>query len=220
MNEKLREHIEELFKNAPQTCQAVEIKEEILQNTIDRYNDLKAEGKSDEAAYNIAVAGIGDVDHLIDSIIAPVASSGYSREEIRKNQNKRTLLLAIAVALYILCVVPVIICDEIGVNEVFGIVSMFVIAAVATALIIYRSGMRLEYMPTDDTVVEDFKKWNREKNEDRSLMGAVNGAVWALTLTAYFVISFLTGAWYISWLIFIIGGAVSNIVRAVFDLKR
>ena len=103
MNEKLREHIEELFKNAPQTCQAVEIKEEILQNTIDRYNDLKAEGKSDEAAYNIAIAGIGDVDHLIDSIIAPVASSGYSREEIRKNQNKRTLLLAIAVALYILC---------------------------------------------------------------------------------------------------------------------
>lgn len=49
--------------------------------------------------------------------------------------------------------------------------------------------------------------------------GAVNGAVWALTLTAYFVISFLTGAWYISWLIFIIGGAVSNIVKAVFDLK-
>ena len=163
MNEKLREHIEELFKNAPQTRQAVEIKEEILQNTIDRYNDLKAEGKSDEAAYNIAIAGIGDVDHLIDSIIAPVASSGYSREEIRKNQNKRTLLLAVAVALYILCVVPVIICDEIGVNEVFGIVSMFVIAAVATALIIYRSGMRLEYMPTDDTVVEDFKKWNHEK---------------------------------------------------------
>ena len=71
---------------------------------------------------------------------------------------------------------------------------MFVISSVSTALIIYRSGMRLEYMPTDDTVVEDFKKWNREKNEDRSLMGAVNGAVWALTLTAYFVISFLTGS--------------------------
>lgn len=68
----------------------MEIKEEILQNTIDRYNDLKAGGKSDEAAYNIAIAGIGDVDYLIDSIIAPVASSGYSREEIRKNQNKRT----------------------------------------------------------------------------------------------------------------------------------
>lgn len=220
MNEKLREHIEELFKNAPQTRQAVEIKEEILQNTIDRYNDLKAEGKSDDAAYNIAVAGIGDVSHLIDSMIAPVASSGYTREEIRKNQNKRSVLLSVAIALYILCVVPVIICEETGVNEVYGIVSMFVAAAIATALIIYRSGMKLEYTPADDTVVEDFKQWNREKNENKSLMSAVNGAVWALTLTLYFVISFLTGAWYISWLIFIIGGAVSNIIKAVFDLKK
>lgn len=220
MNEKLREHIEELFKNAPQTRQAVEIKEEILQNTIDRYNDLKAEGKSDDAAYNIAVAGIGDVSHLIYSMIAPVASSGYTREEIRKNQNKRSVLLSVAIALYILCVVPVIICDEIGANEVFGIVLMFVTAAIATALIIYRSGMQLEYTPADDTVVEDFKQWNREKNENKSLMSAVNGAVWALTLTLYFVISFLTGAWYISWLIFIIGGAVSNIIKAVFDLRK
>ena len=220
MNEKLREHIEGLFKNAPQTRQAVEIKEEILQNTIDRYNDLKAEGKSDEAAYNIAVAGIGDVEHLIDSMIAPVASSGYSKEEIRKNQKKRSLILSVAIALYILCVVPVIICDEMGFNEVTGIVLMFVIAAIATAMIIYRSGMKLEYNASDETVVEDFKKWNREAKEDRALLKAVDGAVWALTLTAYFVVSFLTGAWYISWLIFIIGGAVSNIVKAVFDLKK
>ena len=220
MNEKLREHIEGLFKNAPQTRQAVEIKEEILQNTIDRYNDLKAEGKSDEAAFNIAVAGIGDVDHLIDSMIAPMSSSGYSREEIRKNQKKRSLILSVAIALYILCVVPVIICDEMGFNEVTGIVLMFVIAAIATAMIIYRSGMKLEYNTSDETVVEDFKKWNHESKETKSLLSAVNGAVWALTLTVYFVVSFLTGAWYISWLIFIIGGAVSNIIKAVFDLKK
>ena len=87
MNEKLREHIEELFKNAPQTRQAVEIREEILQNTIDRYNDLKTEGKSDEAAYNIAIAGIGDVDHLIDSIMAPVASSRMARAKPHKKKS-------------------------------------------------------------------------------------------------------------------------------------
>ncbi|MGN0452066.1 MAG: permease prefix domain 1-containing protein [Acutalibacteraceae bacterium] len=60
MNEKLRAYVEELFKNAPKTKQTVEIKEEILQNTIDRYNDLIKEGRSPEAAYNISVAGIGD----------------------------------------------------------------------------------------------------------------------------------------------------------------
>lgn len=50
MNEKLRAYVEELFKNAPKTKQTVEIKEEILQNTIDRYNDLIKEGRSPEAA--------------------------------------------------------------------------------------------------------------------------------------------------------------------------
>lgn len=34
---------------------AVEVKEEILQNIVDKYHDLVAEGKSEEAAYNIAL---------------------------------------------------------------------------------------------------------------------------------------------------------------------
>lgn len=220
MNEKLRAHVEELFKNAPQTKQAVEIKEEILQNTIERYNDLISEGKSPEAAYNISIAGIGDVSHLIDSMVAPVASSGYTKEEIAANEKKRSVLLAVSVALYILSVIPPIICDELGAPEVVGISLFFITIAVATALIIYRGGIKLKYDKSDGTVVEDFKEWNRDTKERRSLMSAVNGAVWALTLIIYFAVSFLTGAWYISWLIFIIGGAVTNIVKAIFDLTR
>lgn len=220
MNEKLRAHVDELFKNAPQTKQAVEIKEEILQNTIERYNDLIAEGKSPEAAYNISIAGIGDVSHLIDSMMAPVASSGYTKEEIAANEKKRSVLLAVSVALYILSVIPPIICDELGAPEVVGVSLFFITIAIATALIIYRGGIKLKYDKSDGTVVEDFKEWNRDTKERRSLMAAVNGAVWALTLIIYFAVSFLTGAWYISWLIFFIGGAVTNIVKAIFDLTR
>lgn len=220
MNEKLRAYVEELFKNAPKTKQAVEIKEEILRNSIDRYNDLIKEGRTPEAAYNISVAGIGDVSHLIDSMIAPVSSSGYTKEEIAANEKKRTLLLAVSVMLYILSVIPIIICDELGAPEFLGVTLFFVIIAVATALIIYRNGIRLRYDKSDGTVVEDFKEWNRDTKERRSLISAVNGAIWALTLVAYFLVSFLTGAWYISWLIFIIGGAVTGIVKAIFDLTR
>lgn len=167
MNEKLRAYVEELFGNAPKTKQTVEIKEEILQNTIDRYNDLLKEGRTPEAAYNISVAGIGDVSHLIDSMVAPVASSGYTREEIAANEKKRTILLAIAVALYILCVIPPIICDELGAPDFVGATLLFVIVALATALIIYRNGIKLRYDKSDGTVVEDFKEWNRDTKERR-----------------------------------------------------
>ena len=65
MNEKLRHYIDDLFANAPSTVRAVELKEEMYQNLMDKYNDLINEGKSEESAYNIAVASIGDVDSLI-----------------------------------------------------------------------------------------------------------------------------------------------------------
>lgn len=220
MNEKLRAYVEELFKDAPKTIQIVELKEEILQNTLDRYNDLLAEGKSEEAAYNISVAGIGDVSSLIDSLTAPVASSGYTREEIAANGQKRSLLLSAAVALYILCVVPPVIFDEIDGLEPLGIVLMFVMAAAATAIIIYREGIKLRYNKSADTVVEEFKEWNRDTKERKSVLSAVNGAVWALTLIIYLTVSFLSGAWFITWLIFFIGGAVTNIIKAIFDLTR
>lgn len=220
MNEKLRAYVEELFKDAPKTIQIVELKEEILQNTLDRYNDLLAEGKSEEAAYNISVAGIGDVSSLIDSLTAPVASSGYTREEIADNGKKRSLLLSAAVALYILCVVPPVIFDEIDGLEPLGIVLMFVMAAAATAIVIYREGIKLRYNKSAGTVVEDFKEWNRDTKERKSVLSAVNGAVWALTLIIYLTASFLSGAWFITWLIFFIGGAVTNIIKAIFDLTR
>lgn len=219
MKDKLREHIEELFAGAPKTKQAVEIKEEILQNTIDRYNDLIAEGKSEEAAYNISVAGIGDVDHLINSMMVPKSMSGYTKEEIDKNRRQRSILLAVAVSLYILCIIPPIIFDAIG-SDTLGPVMMFVIAAIATALIIYRSGISLNYDKSDDTVVESFKEWSRENSTKKEIVKAINAAISTFTLVVYLVVSFMTGAWHITWLIFFIGMALKNVAKAICDLVR
>ena len=219
MYEKLRAHIEELFKDAPKTLQTVEIKEEILQNTVDRYNDLLAEGKSEEAAFNIAVAGIGDVNELIGSITA-VKPEPYTKEELENNSRRRTVLLSVSVVLYICSVIPVIVSEEIFDNDVIGVVLMFLMAAAATAIIIYRNGLRPNLPESGGTVVEDFKEWNQKNKEDKSVMYAVNGSVWALTLVVYFALSFTTGAWYITWLVFFIGLAAVNIIKAIRDIMK
>lgn len=49
MHDKLREYVEMLFKGAPAAKQITEIKEEIIQNTIDRYDDLVRAGKHRKA---------------------------------------------------------------------------------------------------------------------------------------------------------------------------
>ena len=62
MKEKLIQYVDLLFAGA-QDCE--DIKQEILQNTLDRYDDLIAEGKVPEAAYRLAIAGIGDISEIL-----------------------------------------------------------------------------------------------------------------------------------------------------------
>jgi len=92
MNEKLRHYIDDLFANAPSTVRAVELKEELFQNLTDKYNDLIAEGKNEESAFNIAIASIGDVDSLITGL------SGEKRIENEKSKKRSAILVAVAIA--------------------------------------------------------------------------------------------------------------------------
>lgn len=66
MREKLKAYIQNQFRNAPKTAKNQELEEEILQNSLDRFDDLIAQGLSDEAAYTQAVTSIGDLSHLMD----------------------------------------------------------------------------------------------------------------------------------------------------------
>ena len=60
MREQLIQYVELLFAGAPDS---EEIKQEILQNTLDRFDDLIDQGKTPEAAYRLAISGIGDISH-------------------------------------------------------------------------------------------------------------------------------------------------------------
>lgn len=64
MREKLKDYVNSLFRGAPDTQRNRELREEILQNTLDRFDDLVAQGCTEEEAYSQAVASIGDVRQL------------------------------------------------------------------------------------------------------------------------------------------------------------
>lgn len=127
-------------------------------------------------------------------------------EENAEKQKKSALLLAVAIVLYILCVSPVIIIQ----NEI-GVVLMFVMIAVATGIIVYRSTLNRKNN-------DDEEKAENKKNENPTLKAA-KSCVWAVAVIIYFVISFLSSAWYITWLVFPITGAITDVIEACFDLK-
>ena len=66
MREQLRAYVLRLFAQAPDTQRNRELREEILQNTLDRFDDLVAQGVPEESAYTQAVGSIGDVESLLE----------------------------------------------------------------------------------------------------------------------------------------------------------
>jgi cell division protein FtsW (lipid II flippase) len=209
MNEKLRDYIDSLFENAPKTVRAVELKEEMFQNLTDKYNDLIGQGKSEEAAYNIAIASIGDVDALISHL------SGEKPAENEQSRKRNGLLTAIAVALYITCPVPVIL-----LQNTFGVMLLFVFVALATGILIYNGVTREKYVKADDTMVEEFKEWKQNNRQKDQAASAMIGALWLIGVCVYIAVSFMTGAWHITWIIFLITAAIASVIKGIFMLRK
>lgn len=215
MNYKLREYIDSLFIDAPHTVKVVEMKEEILQNLLDKYNDLRAEGRSEEAAYNIAIASIGDISELIQELQGLPAQEVETAEAYRKRRQKSALLTAIAICMYILCVVPLFLF-----RERVGLVLMFVLIASATGLLIYNGMTTKHPSPEEQTMAEEFQEWRQQSAEQNKALKSINSAVWVLAVAVYVIVSFSTYAFHITWVIFLLAAAVTNIIKAIYDLKK
>lgn len=213
MREQLIQYVELLFAGA-RDCE--DIKQEILQNTLDRYDDLIAEGKVPEAAYRLAITGIGDISEILGTKpqpSAPVYHAPAAPQIGNDDTPTKKLLRAIAVGLYILCPVPLIALTEIEM-EIIGLCGTLVFVAVATMLLIL-GGKK----SPKGHVSLPFKK--EEDSQPKSeLSKSVSGMVWAAGLALYFLISFTTGAWYITWVIFPILGALDKLLCTILQNKE
>ena len=204
MREQLIQYVSLLF-GGTENCE--DIRQEILQNTLDRYDDLVAAGNSPEYAYRQAISGIGDISEILASQSAAPESVSAPRENPDSAAVKR-LMRALAIALYILSVTPLILLSEFG-QDTLGLCFMLVMIAVATVLLILG---KKEPAPTEATAKAPFNRKNLQKR--------INNLIWWIGLALYFLLSFSTHAWSLTWLIFPLIGAVQGLLSACLDLSE
>ena len=202
MREQLEQYVNLLFAGSPDT---EEMKQEILQNTLDRYDDLITQGKYPEAAYRLAISGIGDINEVLNNHgSSPAPISAPLSTPTTAGKDHRKMMRAVAIGMYICCVLPVIILDNVGYG-VLGVCLMFLLIAAATVLIIMAS-------KDEGENEEDEKSKQPESPWEKTLN--------TITLVLFLAVSFATGAWYITWLIWPIMAAIKGIIRACQDLKE
>jgi len=209
MREQLIQYVNLLFAGA---ADSEDIKQEILQNTLDRFDDLVSQGKSPEAAYRLAISGIGDINEILGS--APKKQAAPSFDPIQEitpetpEDIKRKKIRGVAIAIYILCAIPLIILSEFG-AETLGLCLTLALVACATYLMII----------TGKKDNDDDDQENPEISPSRQLKKSIENLIWTIGLAVYLIISFLTGAWYITWIIFPMLGCIEGLVNAIIDLK-
>ena len=98
--------------------------------------------------------------------------------------------------------IPVLLINPITASAIF-----LLICGIATYIIIYTC------------MVYKKDKKEIEENEKNPIIKRIGNIIDILSLIIYLLVSFITMAWYITWIIFIIGALVKEIVKLIFELK-
>ncbi|MBR0081361.1 MAG: hypothetical protein IJP98_01325 [Clostridia bacterium] len=123
MRDQLHAYIDRLFAGTVDSQAARDFHDELLQNTLDRFDEEIANGKTEEEAYRIAVLSLGQTAELLKPF--------YPK---RENTNA---LRTVAVILYCTSFVPIILLATISSKfALFGVALMFTMIAAATTLMI------------------------------------------------------------------------------------
>ena len=64
-----------------------------------------------------------------------------------------------------------------------------------------------------------FEKTKAEKRQD-AIQRQINGIISCICVAIYFIVSFITFAWHITWIIFVINGLICQVVKLIFMLKE
>lgn len=213
---KIRAYINQAFADVPKTKKSVELQEELIANLMEKFNDQLKEGKSEEEAYTAVIANIGDLSELTEGLRERHVLS----PEQPADRKKSALRIAVAVMLFILSPMVLITMEEVFRQDVLGLAGMFLFIAAGTGILIYNAASKPRYLKEEESLIEEFKEFKAAKAKDKAVLESFSAALWLIILALYFYFSFTYGAWAYSWIIFIIGAALQNLIKALYDLRK
>lgn len=189
--ETIRNYLESMFKNLPQTDAVIKAKYELGQMMEDKYAELIKEGKSENEAVGVVIAEFGNLEELAKDLgIADIYNTNktVNRRKVSLDEVKRFIdaskrkayMIAAGVALCISCVTGPVLTDAFRINDVIGVVIMFVMIAIGVALFIISKNVLEDFeffdrepCAVDVSLVEDVKNQRREFMTTYSILMAI-----------------------------------------------
>lgn len=165
----IRNYLETMFMNLPNTPEVLRAKEELWQMMEDKYTELKNEGKSENEAVGTVISEFGNLDELAEElgihqfmelpeVVAEQPRRTITMEDTKQflhDKARQAFQEAFGVLLCIVSPVGIIISEAVHINELIGVLALFLCIAVAVGMFVF-SGISI-------------KKWDFLKQEPCSL---------------------------------------------------
>lgn len=147
----IKNYLESMFANMPNTAEVLKAKNELWQMMEDKYNELIADGKTENEAVGTVIAEFGNLEELVDDLglkkeyeqeqqtVNEMPRRKVSYEEATqyiKDKTKQALLIGIGVILCIMCPCGPILGDGFKYGTPIGILTMFSMIAIAVVLFV------------------------------------------------------------------------------------
>jgi len=212
INKKIKNYMDVLFLDIPKTNKAKELKEELLANMNERFEDYIAEGKSENQAYSLVISNLGDIDYLLKEVM-PNENFQKEANTYRKRNAKVT---AIAIMMYILGAAFLILFLALDRNVLYGVVLLLFMAAMGTGLLIYvNMSTPSEYKIMDEDEKLEYELFLTPAGKK---FKEIESLIWLVVTAIFFIGMFGFNLWNISWIIFPITGIVLEIIKTLIRI--
>lgn len=215
MKEKIRQHFNLIFTDAPKTRKAIDLKEEMMQSAMDKFDDMVADGYSEADAYENVIHSIGDVTELF-----PTVEEKNLLVLPEKDRKKKALLTSVATGIYIFAAAVYFYFGACSDNAQFGFAFAIMLCIAPTVMLVYAANMYPDYCRKEEPdLVEIYKGVKYSHNKARAIRKSINSIIWSVALVLYFIISFVSYRWQVTWIIFLIALCLQAIVKLIFELR-
>lgn len=227
--DQIKAYVDAMFTSLPNTRAAAEMKQNILENMQDHYEELIAQGKSENEALGTVISQFGNIDEIKKALneeetptgipveptihvepVAPVTSPEYEDFERIK-----PYLIAAGVILLVLSPVAYMFGSAVtgwfgkGISDLVGEILFFLFVAAAVGLFVWLHGKESYYRRTLN-VPPFSSKYNDAFNTTWERMSRKNfaGTIYTCATILYLFLGFTIHWWHPGWMIFLIATAV------------
>lgn len=211
MYQNLREYINQLFMNVSSSTYVDDLKEELFANLSEKYDDLIAQGKSPEEAFQIATSSIGDIRELVSGLDESAVI--ITTKDLEKRRKQSALTTSISVGLFILAPALCTLFETL-LPESITILLFFLPIAIGVGLLIFDNITKPEALKQSNESSKAPLSPSVQKH--RALQSLASGILWTTVTALFLFFSFTFNTWHYSWVIFIFGAALQCMIEFIF----